>query len=715
MPKKILLTMPKTSTISALAGLVFIASSLTLSGCQVVKVKQQPLSVSLSNERDSILVRSRLSEATLSVLASTGQDAEECTNDPEACLTKLRKVPQVVDEQYLSVGSELYLAKVNQLKDTPECHSPFEPEPFSTQLSGLGNKIVRPVNTPVNVDLKPYYNCLSIQQGLLASSLRHAYAYLFYTEREPGQRLFDNRQVQVRDFYNQALVNLITLINQTNKNYRFTNNRPFQLGDNTFYFYPYLSQDKTLPASTELVSAYDLNFRGLQSINRRDGFGTEFVSILPESAEEPVKPVDTYSVKQAVNKKTNDEQGKAQAKNNIHQARYLPVTMVAQPRGNNIKEILQSHAFDVQIYNPYQYEKIEVDQKSYPLAANFSAPYGLWLARTDLAATAYRSLLGREERLIAPHLYMLEPYNPNKRVIIMVHGLASSPEAWIRLTHDALGDTILREHYQVWQVFYSTNMPILENRYQIHGLIENAFKQVDPQGNALASQKAVLIGHSMGAVIARLLMSNDNFQDKALTDINPQVRQKLMSIPAVQQRFSMQALPEVGRMVLLSAPLRGTDYADRWFTRAVRKVIRLPKSFVESIVTGSQTANIDQQLLETIHNISLTKVQNGPSDLSKKSDFTKLTQDAHIIAGLPYHSIIGNDKGNVPKSEMSDGIVSYSSAHLDGAVSEKIIEGGHSIQETPQAILELRRILRLHLEKLGDVSPNPSKSEEPAT
>ncbi|RYY78592.1 MAG: alpha/beta hydrolase [Moraxellaceae bacterium] len=703
--------MPKNSTFSGLVGLVFVMSSIGLSGCQVVKVKQQPLSVSLSNERDSILVRSRLSEATLSVLASTGQEPEDCTDNPDACLTKLRKVPQVIDEQYLAVGSELYLAKVKQLKDTPECHSPLEPEPFSTELAGLGNKIVRPVQAPVEVDLKPYYHCLSIQQDLLASSLRHAYAYLFYTEREPSQRLFDNRQVQVRDFYNQALVNLVTLINQTNKNYQFSNKKPFQLGDNTFYFYPYLSQDKSLPASTELVSAYDLNFRGLQSINRRDGFGTEFVSILPESAEKPAQSVNTYQV----DKKASDTGNKAQAKNNIHQARYLPVTMVAQPRGHNIKEILQSHAFDVQIYNPYEYEKIDVDQKSYPLAANFSAPYGLWLARTDLAATAYRSLLGREDRLVAPHLYMLEPYNPNKRVIIMVHGLASSPEAWIRLTHDVLGDTILREHYQVWQVFYSTSMPILENRYQIHGLVENAFKQVDPQNKATASHDAVLIGHSMGAVIARLLMSNDDFENKALTDISPQIRQKLMAIPAVQQRFKMQALPEIGRMVLLSAPLRGTDYADRWFTRAIRKVIRLPKSFVDTIITGSQTANIDQQLLQTIHNISLTKVQNGPSDLSKKSDFTKLTQNAHIVAGLPYHSIIGNAKGDVSKSEMSDGIVSYNSAHLDGAVSEKIIEGGHSIQEKPEAILELRRILRLHLEKLGDVSPNPSKAEEPAT
>jgi hypothetical protein len=45
------------------------------------------------------------------------------------------------------------------------------------------------------------------------------------------------------------------------------------------------------------------------------------------------------------------------------------------------------------------------------------------------------------------------------------------------------------------------------------------------------------------------------------------------------------------------------------------------------------------------------------------------------------------------------------SSHLDGAVSEKIIKGGHSIQETPEAVLELRRILRLHLTELGLYKP----------
>lgn len=47
----------------------------------------------------------------------------------------------------------------------------------------------------------------------------------------------------------------------------------------------------------------------------------------------------------------------------------------------------------------------------------------------------------------------------------------------------------------------------------------------------------------------------------------------------------------------------------------------------------------------------------------------------------------------------SDGLVPYASAHLDGAVSERIVHSGHSVQETPEALFELRRILHLHFEE----------------
>lgn len=700
----------KKSATPRLFSVACIALSLTIiPGCQVVKVQQQSIAVSLTEERDSILTRSRLSEATLSVLSMTGQDIEQCVNDPYLCLKQLKEVSQVSDEQYLSTGSELLVARLDQLKQDQRCQSPLIPEQHHSQLDGLGNKIIRPVYSAPVIDMKPYFHCLAQQEKLLSDTVRYAYAYLFYSARDPKTRLFDNRQVQVRDFYNTAVISLAQIESEISRN-GYIYDIPPELEHGNFHVQYFIRQNNQLkslnadaiPQSTEIIAASELNFRGLRSINRRDGFGADFVAILPESVENPQQETNSYRLN---DKNQTPGNGQIPAGSNIHPARYLPVTLTAIPRGNNIEEILNSKDIEFRAYNPYDFDTTTINQTEYPLSANFSAPYGLWLARTDLAAAAYLGLIAQESRLVAPHLYMLEPYNPNKRVIIMVHGLASSPEAWISLTHDVLGDPVLREHYQVWQVFYSTNMPILESRYQIHALIENTFNKVDPNHKNTASQHSVLIGHSMGAVISRLLMSNDNFLNNALADFNRKDRDKLLKLPVVQGRFKMQALPEVGRMVLISGPLRGTEYADRWFTRAIRKVIRLPQSFAESVVNGIKDANLDEKLIKSIHKITLANVQNGPSDLSKKSEFMHMTGNANIIANLPYHSIMGNLNGDVPLAETSDGIVPYTSAHLAGAVSEKVIKGGHSIQETPEAVLELRRILRLHLEKLGDIPP----------
>jgi len=44
-------------------------SSYLLTGCQIVSVKNQALNVTIANERESILTRNKLSEASLNVLS----------------------------------------------------------------------------------------------------------------------------------------------------------------------------------------------------------------------------------------------------------------------------------------------------------------------------------------------------------------------------------------------------------------------------------------------------------------------------------------------------------------------------------------------------------------------------------------------------------------------------------------------------------------------
>ena len=652
-------------------------SPLFISGCQVVSVKNQAVNVTLANERDSILTRDKMSEASLNVLSMTGREAKTCTEDPDICVNELEQIPQVQDEQFLSTASEIYLTKALALNASSSCKISILAKHQSEE---------KQKNNQENYD-----HCLDLQMEMLDKAIRYSYAYLFKTERHPQDRIFDNRQVQIRDFYNQALAKLITTYSLRHKEQKIS--KKITVGKSSylidFEHYPALKNIQL----ESFVSTYNLNFSGLRSINRRDGFGSEFVAILPASKapEENKYIIDPlhYKYDNGVNP-------------NIHQPRYLSVTITAQPNSfSSVKEIINNPDFKLNIYDPYNEDKLKISGKEYPLAANFSAPYGLWLAQNKLGTAAYLSLIDRDKRLTMPHLYMLEPYNPNKKVIVLVHGLASSPEAWITLTNDIMGDNVLRDNYQVWQIFYSTNMPILESRFQIYSIIHQAFGTLNPQ--ASASKDAVLIGHSMGGIIARLLVSNADLMQPAVKMMKPGQLERFKNDNIFKERLVINPITNFDRAIFLSSPHRGTDYADRWFTLAARKIIKLPGAFLGALADTIQdpSLNIDSFLKD----VGKEFIQNGPSDLSYNSKFTLLTKNVMPTKGVTYHSIIGNHTNSDDPNVINDGIVPYKSAHLDGAASEKIIKGGHSIQETPEAVLELRRILRLHLIQLNLYKP----------
>lgn len=650
---------------------------LLITGCQVVSVKNQALNVSIANERDSILTRNKMSEASLNVLSMTGREADACTDDPDQCTTDLKQIPQIIDEQLLSTSSEAYLTKALALDKSSNCNISFIKKHQSEEKQAVFKQ--------------NYDQCLDQQMEYLDKSIRYSYAYLFKTQRHPKERLFDNRQVQIRDFYNQALAKMVTTYGQ-----RYTEDRvpkQIKVGKSIYTInyndYPQIANKKL----DSLMSSYNLNFSGLRSTNRRDGFGAEFIATLPAQKNEDagkyiVDPLN-YQYKNGFNP-------------NIHEPRYLSVTMTAEPVSSaTLDDILYNPNFKLNIYDPYTHEKLTIGNNVYPLAANFSAPYGLWLAENRLGASAYLSLIDRDNSITMPQLFKLEPYNPDKKIIVLVHGLASSPEAWIRLTNDIMGDKVLREHYQVWQVFYSTNMPILESHYQINAILQQAFSTLD--ANSSSARDAVLIGHSMGGIISRLLVSDADLVQPALSLFKSQQIQKFKNEPLFKARLTIKPIPNFSRAIFVAAPHRGTAFADRWFTKAARRIIKLPGAFLGAFADSLSDRDINVK--NFVKDLGHGLIQNGPSDLSRNSKFTALTENIVPTDTIVFHSIMGNVTDSQDPAVMNDSIVPYQSAHLKGAASEKIIKGGHSIQETPEAVLELRRILRLHLNEHGLYKP----------
>lgn len=73
-----------------------------------------------------------------------------------------------------------------------------------------------------------------------------------------------------------------------------------------------------------------------------------------------------------------------------------------------------------------------------------------------------------------------------------------------------------------------------------------------------------------------------------------------------------------------------------------------------------------------------------------------------VLAFLGLFSLTGGIHHHWPtRKSRTDGLVSYESAHVAGAASEKLVSAGHLGQDCPEVIGEVRRILREHLADTG--------------
>lgn len=620
-----------------------------LTGCAGVKVSSIQPSDYLAERRADVLTSGHLSPATRESLRVMGSEAKPCLADAAACRTALRSSAGLSDEQRLSALAELWAKEAMDQERT---------QPAQAMAAWL-------------------------------EAARYAWAYLFFTDRTPAARAFEDRQTQVRDYYNYAVQQAITGLFRHRA--QLSEQLPTQLdelqGDQLHWQQWQLTVDlsglrqpahRVMPQ--ELLAASSLTFSGLRNIYRRDGFGAELVAVFPPPPE-PMGPDPRWGQMQGPP---------------YEEALFPAITALLQFEGRTLAEVLNAQAATVHLLDPYRQREVQLGDSRVPLAGNFTSGYGLWLARSGFSTQALRSLLGMGSGIVRPKIYLMQPYDPNRRVVVMLHGLASSPEAWINVANEVLGDERLRSNYQVWQVYYPTNAPLALNNHAIRAALLQTLAHFDPSGQAPASQNLTLVGHSMGGVLSRLMVSGT--QGRILDavamelELSPNAQRQLRGQLAEYLEF--EPLPQVGSAVFVAAPHRGTSFANHKVARWVANLITLPFSMVQQFADIT-LAVADAEPRSSQH--ELLRIPNSIDNLSDKDPFVRATADLPISSKVRYYSIIGTDNPKLPAEESSDGIVPYTSAHLPGAESERVIPSGHSVQEQPQAIVEIRRILRSQL------------------
>ncbi|WP_421575753.1 esterase/lipase family protein [Stenotrophomonas maltophilia] len=638
----------------ALPMTAVVLSLLLSSGCAMVTMKQVAPTEYLANKRGDVLTSGKLSAASQETLSVIGMDVAQCEKDVTACQKTLADTDVLPEEQRLSAQSELWVKTALALTPKPKDR---EKTPMSDA---------------------------ALDAWLEAA--RYAYAYLFFSGRTPSDRAFEDRQTQVRDYYNYAAEQTAAVV--------FKRSRESAL-EGEDYNAAVAGERWTLTSDfdelrmqsipTRMVSASAVSFAGLRSTYRRDGFGAELVVImdppkLVAPADGEKAEIPQYSEMSAIN-----------------------ATALLRFKGNDLRQVLDTTQVLFDVYSPESTESVDLHGEKVPLAGNFTAAYGMWLAQSGFATQSLRTLFGLSEGIGAPHMYLMQPWDPNRRIIFMLHGLGSSPEAWVNVANEIMGDPELRRHFQVWQVYYPTNAPIALNRYEINQAFDNTLKHFDPTASTPASKDMVFIGHSMGGVLARLLVTSSG--DVLWNDLLANYDLKGERLKRVETKLGpllhFTAEPNVERAIFIAAPHKGTDIAGNRVGRLIGRLVRLPIT----ILGKFEDVFLTLQESESANTTTKLQVPNSIDNLKASDPFVKAAGALPITPGLKYHSIIAQRKPDVPLLQSDDGLVPYWSAHLDGAVSEKVIISGHSVQETPQAVLEIRRILREDLKEVGDTHP----------
>ncbi|WP_448122288.1 esterase/lipase family protein [Xanthomonas arboricola] len=628
--------LPRRFSVCRLSCLLWLLVVITASGCAAVTLKPVKTRAYLETRRGDALTTGQLGDSTTESLRLLGLDRARCMHARNQCIQALLHEAALTSERGLSAAAEVSL--LHALKQTSGASDAMS----DTTLSGW------------------------------LETARYAYAYLFFSERAPDKRAFEDRQTQVRDYYNYATEQIVAGLFQ-----RYRQLTP-EGGTSTDLPAPApwqvdldvsaLGPLEQIPMPEALIPASKMSFKGLRSVYRRDGFGTEMVAVLPDQEHQAPAASD--------NVVTPGDFSEMHTPN---------ITAVLRFKGDSLAEVLATSRLILEGYDPLQSDSARFGGYQVPLAANYTAGYGVWLARSGFAGQSLRTLLGMSKGLTQPRLIMLQPYDPNRRVLLLMHGLGSSPEAWVNLANEVVGDASLRQRYQIWMMYYPTNLPLAYNHIAIRLTVERALNAFDPQRRNPASGHMVLVGHSMGGVLARLMISSsdgDLLWQRLLGELEQERSVRARSKLGPLLHF--EPMPEIGRAVFIAAPQRGTAAASGMMAGVVRRMVGIPKALLHRFADVMDVAS-------DIPNRLPTSMDN----LRESDPFIQAAADLPISPQIPYHSIIARRSSQGDLWLAEDGFVPYSSAHLPGAVSEKIIFSGHSVQETPAAILEIRRILKM--------------------
>lgn len=543
------------------------------------------------------------------------------------------------------------------------------------------------------------------------TALIHAYRYLFDYGDQLPLNPYDPQFRGASDLYNQSLEGVLRLVRQDGE-LRPGTRHTLQTANQTCTY------DVVLHSSgwheddfdrVEFVSDYQV--QGLRNHYHSYGLGVPLIAVRrnhegEDAAERFYPPNLCFPLTAFLRISSSDRSGGGQAAetSRMFGAPPLPTGQVAGPANAG------SPHFVLELYDPLDRQAVDVAGRSVPLEADLSTPLAYFLNEPQFrdSQLSTMGLLRPGEAKKLQGLYMLEPYDPRKMPVVMVHGLWSSPVTWMEMYNDLRSDPLVREHYQFWFYLYPSGQPFWFSGTQMREDLAMMRRELDPNRHYPALDQMVLVGHSMGGLVSKMqtVQSGEAFwratseRPFGELDVESDVKRSLAN------SYYFYPSPSVRQVITIGTPHRGSQFANsatRWLGH---KLISLPSKMLMG----------RQQLLARNPGFfrpgSPLEITTSIDSLAPDSPILPVLLAATPAPWIGYHNIVGRvpDLGwRKLLVDDGDGVVSLASAELIGMPqlrSEITVPADHvSVHRHPQSILEVRRIL---LEQLTELQSFPT-------
>jgi pimeloyl-ACP methyl ester carboxylesterase len=295
-------------------------------------------------------------------------------------------------------------------------------------------------------------------------------------------------------------------------------------------------------------------------------------------------------------------------------------------------------------------------------------------------------------------IHTIDPYQPGKIPMLLIHGLWANPRVWTTMINTLRSDPVLRARFQFWVASYPSGHPLPVAAESVRQSLRQIRRTLDPGGADPALDQMVILGKSTGGQVARILVQSSG--QEIWNALFTQPPEQVQSSPERRARLSSTLFYEpesyVKRVIFVTTGHRGSEAAEWPF--GLRLGVELMSSKNPSRAEHAEIVAANGRA------VFQPFLRNRPL-----SAFDGIRQDSLLLRaidrqpfapGLSYHSIIGNIRRAASLEQMSDGFISYRSAHLEGASSEQIVATNHRCEANPDVIAEVRRILLVHLAEL---------------